>query len=109
MTFNGNLNVKQAGHAMLHLDEYNEHHLIPFQNVQVKGFLSGHLYPEIHGTYYVVSSAGFISEITYSGKGFFSGARNSFEAKIYRRDDESKTPIYILKGVGAMSSPSTTA
>lgn len=83
---------------MFHLNKYNEHHLIPFQNVQVKGFLSGHLYPEIHGMYYVVSSTGFISEIAYSGKGLFSGAKNSFEAKLYRRDDENKTPIYTVKG-----------
>ncbi|KAK4203560.1 hypothetical protein QBC40DRAFT_274522 [Triangularia verruculosa] len=98
MSFNGFLNVKQTGHAMLHLDKYNEHYLIPFPHCKVKGFLSGRLYPELGGTYHIISSSGFISEITFLGEGFFSGVRNSFTANMYRASDNAKTPIYTASG-----------
>lgn len=34
MTFTDSLNVKQTGHAMLHLDKYKEDYLIPFPTAQ---------------------------------------------------------------------------
>lgn len=98
MSFTGSLNVKQTGHAILHIDKYDEDYLIPFPDFKVKGILTGSLYPEPYGTYHIISSTGFISEIIFSGKGFFSGVKNSFEAKMYRREDEAKTAIYIAKG-----------
>ena len=98
MSFNGSLNVKQTGHAMLHLDKYDEHYLIPFPDCKVKGFLSGRLYPELGGTHRIISSSGFISEISFSGQGFFSGVRNSFTAKMYRASDSLKTPLYTASG-----------
>lgn len=98
MTFTGSLNVKQSGHAMLHIDKYAEDHLIPFPDFSVKGFLSGTLYPEISGTYHIISSSGFVTELCFSGKGFFSGKKNNLEAIMYRRDDELKTAIYTIRG-----------
>ena len=98
MTFTGTLNVHQTGHSMFHLSKFDEDYLVPFPNFKVKGFFSAHLYPEIYGTYYIVSSSGYTSEITYSGKGIFGGAKNHFEAKVYRQDDENKKPIYTVKG-----------
>ncbi|KIW24689.1 uncharacterized protein PV07_10390 [Cladophialophora immunda] len=98
MTFTGSLNVKQTGHAILHLDRHDEDYLIPFPPCKVKGFLSGKLYPELYGTCHIISSAGFVSEITFSGQGFFSGTRNHFRAKTYRAADENKTPIYLASG-----------
>ena len=71
---------------------------IPLSDAKVKGFLSGHLYPELSGTYQIISSTGFVSEIRFFGQGFFSGTRNSFEAKMYRREDTTKSPIYNVKG-----------
>lgn len=50
MTFTGFLNIKQTGHAMPHIDEYNEDHLIPVPDFSVKGFLSDTLYSEISAT-----------------------------------------------------------
>ena len=98
MSFNGALNVKQTGHAILQLDRYDEAYLIPFPTCKVKGFLSRKLYPELTGTYHIVSSAGFVSEIKFSDPGFFSSSRNGFEAKIYQADDASKKPLYTLTG-----------
>ncbi|KAL2069933.1 hypothetical protein VTL71DRAFT_14612 [Oculimacula yallundae] len=98
MTFSGSINIKQTGHALLHVEKYAERHLIPFPDVKVKGFLSGHLYPELSGKYHIISSSGFISEIVFSGQGLFSGKKNSVSATMYRRDDESKSPIYSVQG-----------
>ena len=53
MSFSGNLNIKQTGHAIVHLDKYNEHYLIPMPNCKIRGFLSANLYPELYGTYYI--------------------------------------------------------
>jgi hypothetical protein len=98
MSFSGSVNVKQTGHAMLHIDKYDEDYLIPMLDFSIKGILAGRLYPELNGTYHIISSTGFISEINFSGQGFFSGVKNSFEAKIYHREDETKSPIYIASG-----------
>lgn len=98
MTFSGYINIRQTGHAILHIDKYNEDYMFVVPDVKVKGFLSGHLYPEISGVYRIISSAGYISEIRFSGKGFFSGSKNSFNARIYRRDDDAKTSIYTVDG-----------
>ena len=59
--------------------------------------LSGTPYPELTGTYQLASSSGFVSEISFHGKGFFSGTRNSFEAKMYRHDDRSNS-LYTVSG-----------
>ena len=91
------MNIKQIGHAMLHLDKWGEDFLIPLPNVKVKGLLSGTPYPELHGTYYLASSSGFVSEVDFSGKGFFSGAKNSFEARMYRHDERSEI-LYTVSG-----------
>lgn len=98
MSFSGSLYVKQTGHAVLHIDKYDEDYLLPMMDFKIKGILSGRLYPELSGTYHIISSTGFVSEISFSGQGLFSGIKNSFEAKIYHREDEAKTPVYIASG-----------
>jgi oxysterol-binding protein-related protein 9/10/11 len=98
MTFDGNINIKQFGHATIHIDEFDEDYLIPFPDARVKGLLSGHLYPELVGNYAIVSSSGYVSEITFSGKGYFSGAKNTFKAVMYQKSDIAKTPIYNIDG-----------
>lgn len=83
---------------MLHIDKYDEDYLIPMLDFKIKGLLSGRLYPELGGTYHIISSTGFVSEINFSGQGFFAGMKNSFEAKIYQREDATKSPIYMVSG-----------
>ena len=94
------MNVKQIGHAILHIDAYNEDHLIPLPNVQVKGLLSGTPYPELTGTYHISSSSGFISEIDFSGKSLLglTGTKNKFDATLYRADDAHKSALYTVSG-----------
>jgi oxysterol-binding protein-related protein 9/10/11 len=71
MTFDGSINIKQFGHATIHINEFDEDYLMPFPNVCVKGLLSGHLYPELVGNCAIVSLSGYVSEINFSGKGYF--------------------------------------
>ena len=100
MTFSGGaIQIRQTGHAILHLDGFDEDYLIPIPGFKVKGFMTGTLYPELEGTHHIVSSAGFTSEITFSGAGLFSrGKKNSFDAKVYRSDDSAKAPVYSAEG-----------
>ncbi len=65
MTFNGTISIVQTGHAVLHIDKYEEDHLIFLPNAKVKGFLSGCLYPELTGTYHIVSSSGYITVLRF--------------------------------------------
>ncbi|KXX79870.1 Protein kes1 [Madurella mycetomatis] len=99
MTFNGNVNIRQVGHATLRVDRYEEDHLIPLPDVKVRGFMSGCMYPEIDGEYFIVSSSGFVTELRFWGEGIIRGKRNSFEGRIYRRDDPKKKSIYQVEGV----------
>lgn len=98
MSFNGALAVRQTGFAMLHLDQHNEHYLIQLPNIEVKGFLAGHLYPELYGTYHIVSSSGIMAQVSYSGKGFMSGSKNEVQAKVFRKEDKTQQALYTLAG-----------
>ncbi|KAM0418642.1 hypothetical protein ACHAPT_012445 [Fusarium lateritium] len=98
MTFNGNINIRQIGHAIIHIDRFDEDYLVPLPNVLVRGFLSACLYPEIIGTYTIVSSSGYVSEINFSGSGFFRGKRNYFEARVYHKDRPKKS-CFKLSGI----------
>lgn len=98
MTFSSSVDIKQVGHAILSIDRYDEKYLIPLPDVKVRGFLSGRLYPEVLGTYTLVSSSGYVSEMTFTGAGVFRGKKNTFEVKMYRKDDPKKKPIYEIAG-----------
>lgn len=98
MTFSSSVDIRQVGHAIVSIDKYDEKYLVPLPDVKVRGFLSGRLYPEVLGTYTIVSSSGYVSEMTFSGAGVFRGKKNTFEAKMYKKDDPKKTPIYEVAG-----------
>jgi oxysterol-binding protein-related protein 9/10/11 len=98
MTFSTTVNIRQIGHAVLHIDRYNEDHLIPLPDVKVRGFISACLYPEVLGTYSIISSSGYVSEIRFSGAGYIRGTKNAFEARTYHKSDPKRT-IYEVSGV----------
>ncbi|KAL2131351.1 hypothetical protein VTI74DRAFT_5240 [Chaetomium olivicolor] len=103
MTFNGNVNIRQVGHATLHVDRYDEDYLVPLPDVKVRGFLSGCMYPEISGTYHIVGSGGFVAEIKFWGEGVIRGKRNSFEARVYRKEDFQKRKNAVFEVAGCWS------
>lgn len=99
MTFNTTVEVRQVGHAVIHIDKYDEDYIVPLPTVKVRGLLTGKQYPEINETYTILSSSGFVSEIKFTGGGMFWGTKNGFEARMYRKDDAAKTSIYEASGV----------
>lgn len=99
MTFTNCVNIKQVGHAVLHIDEYDEDYLIPLPDVTVRGYLKACLYPEVVGTHQIISSSGYVSEIRFSGAGLFRGKKNCFSARTYHKDDPAQKTIYEVEGV----------
>lgn len=101
ITFTGTVNIKQIGHAIIHLDKYNEDYLIPLPKVQVSGLITGTPYPELTGTYDIVSSAGYIATVDFSGKKLLglAGKKNGLHAAVFAADDaKRKSPLYSLEG-----------
>lgn len=89
------------GHAILHLDKHNEDYLIPLPNVKVQGLITGTPYPELTGTYHIVSSSGFVAEVDFSGKKLFgmSGRKNQVQAALYFSKDRLRNePLYTITG-----------
>lgn len=102
ITFSGSVNIQQIGHAILHIDEYDEDYLIPLPNVKVKGILTGSTYPELTEPCHIVSSAGFVADVDFSGKGMLGmgGKKNAVEAAVYRTDDKKrKDALFTIGGI----------
>lgn len=101
MTFSGNVQVRQVGHAVVRIDAYDEEYLIPLPDIKVRGFLSGRLYPEITDTYHIVGSSGYSAEIKFSGQGLaWGGTRNAFTAKVFGPGEPTKRKVlYTIDGV----------
>jgi oxysterol-binding protein-related protein 9/10/11 len=93
----GTVSIKQIGHAILHLDKFNEDYLVPVPDVKVKGVFTGTPYPELNGTYHILSSSGYHSKIEFSGRGLFRGTKNSFHAYVFHKDAADK-PGYEMEG-----------
>ena len=91
------VNIKQCGHALLHLDTYNEDFLITLPPLHVQGLITGSPSIELSNTSYIQSSSGFTAEIEYSGKGWRSGKKNSFAAKVYAEETE-KDVLFSIEG-----------
>lgn len=101
ITFNGSVNIQQIGHAVLHLDRWEEDYLIPLPDIKVKGVLTGSPYPELHGSYTIVSSSGYVAVVDFTGKGMFGfgGKKNHVEAHVFRSDDTAhKNAIFTVEG-----------
>lgn len=78
------INVKQYGHALLEYKTLEESYLITLPPLHIEGLITASPFVELEGTSYIQSSTGHIAVIDYSGRGYFSGKKNSFKARIYR-------------------------
>jgi hypothetical protein len=96
-SFGRTINVKQIGHAILHIDAYDEDYLITLPSLHIEGLITGSPYVELNKSTYIVSSSGYTSRIDYSGKGWLSGKKNSFTASLYPSGKE-KDAIYSVEG-----------
>jgi oxysterol-binding protein-related protein 9/10/11 len=101
ITFNGSVHVKQIGHAVLHLDAYNEDYAQTLPAVTIKSLLTGCPYPELSGPVHIYSSSGYTSKIEFSGismLGIGGDKKNTVRAKLYKTSDDNKTPLYEVEG-----------
>lgn len=104
ITLSTSVNITQIGHAIMHVDKFDEDYLIPLPNVKVKGVLTGGPYPELHGSYTLMSSAGYMATVEFTGKGIlgFGGQKNHFQAAVYQGTSKDK-PLYTVEGGWAES------
>lgn len=78
------INVKQYGHAVLEYKDLNESYLITLPPLHIEGLITASPFVELEGTSFIQSSSGYFTTIEYSGRGYFSGKKNTFKARIYR-------------------------
>jgi len=99
-SFRSTINVKQVGHAILHLDAYDEDYLITLPSLHIEGLIRGSPYVELNKSSYIVSSSGYTSRIDYSGAGWVSGSKNSLSAVLFPHGKEkSKSDVlYTAEG-----------
>ena len=91
ISFTGAVHVRQTGHALLHLDRFDEDYLIPLPDVTVKGVLSAGPYPELTEPCTLVSSAGLLAVVEFAGKGILgTGRKNRVSAGVYRWEDRKR-------------------
>jgi hypothetical protein len=96
-SFSRTINVKQIGHAVLHIDEYDEDYLITLPSLHIEGLITGAPYVELNTCSYIQSSTGYTAKINYSGKGWLSGKKNTFSAALFTEGKE-KEPLYTIDG-----------
>ncbi|KAF2735051.1 oxysterol binding protein-like protein [Polyplosphaeria fusca] len=96
-SFSRTINIKQIGHAVLHIDEYDEDYLITLPALFIESLISGSPYVELSRCSYIQSSSGYTAKVDYSGKGWLSGKKNSFSAVLYPEGKE-KEPLYTVDG-----------
>lgn len=78
------INVKQFGHALLEYKDLDESYLITLPPLHIEGMITASPFVELEGTSYIQGSNCFFAKIEFSGRGYFSGKKNTFKARIYR-------------------------
>lgn len=95
------LNVKQFGHALLEYRNLNETYLVTLPPLHIEGILAFSPFVELEQKSFIQSSAGYYTVIEYSGRGYFSGKKNTFKARIFKNFDDSKKKekaLYTISG-----------
>lgn len=92
------ISVRQYGHSILTLEGFgDEQYMITLPALHLEGILFCRPYVELDGKSFIQSSTGFKATFEYSGKGYFTGKKNSFKATIVK-NSEPKEILYSLKG-----------
>nr|POF03929.1 protein kes1 [Quercus suber] len=100
-SFSRTINVRQVGHAILHLDKWNEDYLITLPSLHIEGLITGSPYVELNKSSYIVGSNGYTSRIDYSGKGWVSGTKNSLSAILYPHGKEKSKSDVLYSAEGS--------
>ncbi|KAI0428632.1 hypothetical protein F5Y09DRAFT_282726 [Xylaria sp. FL1042] len=101
-SFSKTINIKQIGHAVLSVPVPSktgetESYLITLPSIHIEGLIFGAPFVELDGASYITSSTGYTAKISYLGKGWVSGKKNSFTATLYPTGNE-KDVLYNCAG-----------
>ena len=100
-SFGTTINVRQVGHAVLHIDEYDEDYLITLPSLHIEGLIKGSPFVELNKHSYIVSSSGYTARIDYSGRGWVGGSKNSLSAVVYPHGKEKSKSDVLFTAEGA--------
>lgn len=70
--------------------------LIQLPSLHIEGIIYGAPYVELNKSCTIVSSSGYVAKIDFSGKGWISGKKNSFNATLTK--EGSKDVLYTIDG-----------
>ncbi|EJS41570.1 hes1p [Saccharomyces arboricola H-6] len=93
------LTVKPYGHVILKIKD--ETYLITTPSLHIEGILVASPFVELGGRSFIQSSSGMLCVIEYSGRGYFTGKKNSFKARIFKDSEEHKhkeNALYLISG-----------
>ena len=96
-SFTSGVTINQIGHAIIHIDKYDEDHLLTLPVLNIKGILTGSPYPELSGTCYITSTSDFTSKITFTGNTLGMGTKNKVEAILTSNKNPEK-PLFKVSG-----------
>lgn len=99
------LTVKQYGHTLLEVKD--ESYLVTPPPLHIEGILLASPFVELEGKSFIQSSTGLLCVVEFSGRGYFSGKKNSFKARIYNDAADSKdkeNALYTISGQWSGSS-----
>lgn len=102
-SFRSTINVKQVGHCILHIDEFDEDYIITLPALHIEGLIRGAPYVELNKSSYIVASSGYSARVDYSGAGWVSGAKNSLSATVYPHGKEKSKSSVIYTAEGSWS------
>ncbi|KAL4938204.1 hypothetical protein BDV06DRAFT_201446 [Aspergillus oleicola] len=101
-SFSSTIYIKQLGHALYTItppgSDKQEKYLITLPPLHVESLIYGNPFMELEKSTYIVSNTGYIAKINYSGKGWLSGKKNTFNASLYKESDGEKKPSYTVEG-----------
>ncbi|KAL4785680.1 hypothetical protein BJX76DRAFT_166465 [Aspergillus varians] len=106
-SFSSTIYIKQLGHALYTITPpsadkndpaQQEKYVITLPHLHVESLIYGTPFMELERSTHIVSSTGYISKITYSGKGWLSGKKNTFTASLYKESEGEKKPLYTVEG-----------
>ncbi|KAI0966529.1 hypothetical protein F4678DRAFT_466361 [Xylaria arbuscula] len=101
-SFSKTINIKQIGHAVLSVPvpskpAESETYLITLPSIHIEGLIFGAPFVELEAASWITSSSGYTAKISYLGKGWVSGKKNSFTATLYPTGNE-KDVLYNCAG-----------
>ncbi|SMY20792.1 unnamed protein product [Zymoseptoria tritici ST99CH_1A5] len=100
-SFGRTIHVRQVGHCVLHLDQWNEDYVVTLPALHIEGLIRGSPYVELNKSSYIVSSSGYASRIDYSGAGWVSGTKNSVTAIVYPHGKEKSKSSVLFTAEGS--------